>query len=167
MSSIIFKGNEAERRYKQELERSVEFLQEIDLQTIFNPKTLFASLKLTNAKKIDRSSVDLDFYSGSGKLYHKSNCIILKISSLEIDGALFDDKGRVTLNAGTSTSPDFYVTFDEGTGTEEYQKQIDYLPLYSDRSRESFICNLKIASGEESEKILLSGAALIVPDFMA
>lgn len=165
---MISKGQEAERRYKEVIGKPNDFIEEIALETIFHPRTLLSSLKLANAQKLGKSTADLDLYSDTIKLdSERNNGITLRISSLEIDGASFDDNGRVVLTAGTSISPDFYVTFIERTLQKGFQgSEESFLPLYSNHSRESIVCNLKIITKEKTERMLLSGAALIIPEFI-
>ena len=166
------KGFEAEKRYK-EGQDGIEFTKEIALETIFHPKTLLSSLKLANAQKIGKTTAGLDLYSDTVKLdSSKTKGIFLKISSLEIDGASFDPNSKVVLTAGASISADFYVTFiEKGYALDEKQNQHyesteTYLPLYSNQSREDLVCNLRISTKENRDRILLSGAALVIPDFI-
>lgn len=165
ISLVVSKGHEAERRYKEGMLKPMDFEDEIALETIYHPKTLLSSLKLANAQKIGKSTADLNLYSDTVKL-DNDNGITLRISPLEIDGASFDDKGRVVLTTGTSISPDFYVTFIESSSKVGYQGSETFLPLYSNHSRDTIVCNLKISTKENKDRILLSGAALIIPDFV-
>lgn len=160
---VVSKGHEAEKRYKEGIVKPMEFVDEIALETIYHPKTLLSSLKLANAQKIGKSTADLNLYSDTVKL-DNDNRITLRISPLEIDGASYDDNGRVVLTTGTSISPDFYVTFIESTSPVEYQGSETHLPLYSNHSRETIVCNLKISTKENRDRVLLSGAALIIRD---
>lgn len=165
ISLVISRGQEAEKRYKEGIVKPMEFVKEIALETIFHPKTLLSSLKLANAQKIGKSTADLNLHSDTVKL-DSTDSITVKISSLEIDGASYDDNGKVVLTAGTSISPDFHVTFIDRTSKVGYQGTETYLPLYSNHSRESIVCNLKVSTKENKDRILLSGAALIIPDFI-
>lgn len=72
-------------------------------------------------------------------------------------------------------SPEFIITYKERANRLNDIKTITknsatapvstYLPVYTNAKRETLLCELAVATTEPADTVLLSGAALIVPDF--
>lgn len=93
-----------------------------------------------------------------------------------MDGAVFTyGKLAIKTNADSRSldykTPEINFTFQPYTNSEEkatIQKPSAgflKLPLYSNVSRENLLCLVDIPTTETADLVLLSGAALIVPDF--
>lgn len=91
----------------------------------------------------------------------------------QIDGAAIRDNKLILLDnlalklnaAQPIRLPAFQIRFDvEESDSTSNDKDIIELPLYSNSTREHLICTLKLSTTIDKEAIILSGAALVVPD---
>lgn len=93
-----------------------------------------------------------------------------------MDGAVFT-YGKLTIKANADNrsldykTPEISFTFKPYTNAEDQTTILKppagflKLPLYSNVSREKLLCLVDIPTTEAADLVLLSGAALIVPDF--
>lgn len=83
----------------------------------------------------------------------------------QVDGAVWKDN-KIVLNLAEFGSPSLIknVSLTYATKFIHTEKNIVELPLYSNSTRSSFICSLKLPAGAPTDSVSLSGAALIVAD---
>ncbi|XP_053958646.1 cytoplasmic dynein 2 heavy chain 1 [Anastrepha ludens] len=176
--AIVIRGQAAELRYRSELH--LDFGQQIDLTTVFNSETMLSSLKLTNSRQIGTSCKDLKLTaqvinSNMHSSAHTKGSVIT-LAPLKVDGAVFT-YGKLTIKTDVESraqeykSPEFRLTFEAYTSTEEKKSGAKVsaglikVPLYSNVSRKKILCFVDVPTTESADVVLLSGAALIVPDF--
>lgn len=83
----------------------------------------------------------------------------------QVDGAVWKDN-KIVLNLVEFGSPSIIksATITYASKFIHTEKNVVELPLYSNSTRSTFICSLKIPAGASSDSVALSGAALIVAD---
>ncbi|CAD6999081.1 unnamed protein product [Ceratitis capitata] len=176
--ALVLRGQSAEQRYRSEMH--LEFGNQIDLSTVFSCETLLSTLKVINSKQLNISCKDLKLVTylsnGTSEISSQTKCSIILIAPLKVDGAVFT-YGKLTTKANLEShsqeykSSEFKITFEAYKTTEEKQTVPKpsagflKLPLYSNASRDKLLCFLDIPTTETPDSVLLSGAALIVPDF--
>lgn len=84
---------------------------------------------------------------------------------LQVDGAAWKDN-KIVLNLAEFGSPSVIknIIITYATQTNNKEKNVIELPLYSNSNRNIYICSLKIPTSSSNEMVILSGAALIVAD---
>ncbi|XP_028896482.2 cytoplasmic dynein 2 heavy chain 1 [Zeugodacus cucurbitae] len=174
---LVLRTQASEMRYRSDIH--LEFGQQIDLTTVFNCETLLSSLKLTNSVQMKTSCKDLQLVTNvvNRSTEHSGQTIGsgITVAPLKVDGAVFT-YGKLTVEASADSrsleykTPELLFTFKPYTNAEEkiiIQKPpagVLKLPLYSNASREKLLCFIDIPTIETADLVLLSGAALIVPD---
>lgn len=86
-----------------------------------------------------------------------------------MDGAAWKDN-KIVLNLPESNTPSIIqnITFAYATQRDsddnKNEKNIVELPLYSNSSRTSFICSIRVVSAASAKAVTLSGAAIVVAE---
>lgn len=84
---------------------------------------------------------------------------------MKVDGAAWKDN-KIVLNLPGFGSPsiikNLIITYTMKSNHSD--KQSVELPLYSNSTRNTFICSLNVTAGAPYNSIILSGAALVVAD---
>lgn len=83
----------------------------------------------------------------------------------QVDGAVWKDN-KIVLNLAEFGTPSLVknVTLTYATKFIHTERNIVDLPLYSNSTRSTFVCSLKVPAGAPLDSVSLSGAALIVAD---
>uniref|UniRef100_A0A1I8MV06 Dynein heavy chain, cytoplasmic n=1 Tax=Musca domestica TaxID=7370 RepID=A0A1I8MV06_MUSDO len=191
IKAFMHRAMATETRYR--TTQHLDFIDEIDLSTVYNCQTLISSLKLINSHKQQKSCKNLQIASHaiqSNSAYNQRNDgandiqVQLKVKPLRVNGATFSyGKLQITNNNDTSAaatteneqSPEFLITFKE---KDEKNMQdlrtvsrgstsgnTTLLPVYTNAKREQLLCEFEVATTENVDTVLLSGAALIVGDY--
>lgn len=83
----------------------------------------------------------------------------------QVDGAHWKDN-KIVLNLPEFGSPsiikNLIITYTDKCISSD--KNLVELPLYSNSTRSTYICSLKVAAGAPYDSVILSGAALVVAD---
>lgn len=82
-----------------------------------------------------------------------------------MDGAVWKDN-KIVLNLVEFGSPSIIksATITYASKFLHTEKNIVELPLYSNLTRSTIICSIKVPAGASSDSVSLSGAALFVAD---
>ncbi|KAI8114967.1 Cytoplasmic dynein 2 heavy chain 1, partial [Lucilia cuprina] len=178
IKAFMHRASNTETRYR--TMQHLDFIEEVDLTTVYNCQTLISALKLINAHKQQISCKNLTLESHSltsEKSYQTSNTqqVQLRLKPLQVNGAVFSyGKLIITSNdvlMAEDKSPEFVITFKEKDNRMNDLKSISrgssaaisstYLPVYTNAKREKLLCELEVATTETADTVLLSGAALI------
>uniref|UniRef100_A0A1I8Q9V5 Dynein heavy chain, cytoplasmic n=1 Tax=Stomoxys calcitrans TaxID=35570 RepID=A0A1I8Q9V5_STOCA len=181
IKAFMHRAMATESRYR--TTQHLDFIDAIDLTTVYNCQTLLSSLKLINSHKQQKSCKNLQMETHSPAMGRSGAAselqVQLKLKPLKVNGAAFSHgKLIITTNEALSEedqSPEFIITFRE----KEEKKLQDLrsvsrggntaattlLPVYTNITRERLLCELEVPTAESMETVLLSGAALIVGDY--
>ncbi|XP_065356058.1 cytoplasmic dynein 2 heavy chain 1 [Calliphora vicina] len=182
IKAFMHRASNTESRYR--TMQHLDFIEEIDLTTVYNCQTLISALKLINSHKqqISSKNLTLESHSLTSEKTHHSNSakqVQLKFKPLQVNGAVFS-YGKLIITSNDvltqeDKSPEFIITFREKDNRLNDLKTISrgssaaisstYLPVYTNAKREKLLCELEVATTETADTVLLSGAALIVGNF--
>lgn len=89
IKAFMHRASSTEKRYRQF--QSVDFIEEIDLSTIYNCQTLLTALKLINSQKqaVSCKNLTLESHSLAEEAYSSNNVdqVILKLKPLQVIAA--------------------------------------------------------------------------------
>uniref|UniRef100_A0A1B0A9K7 Cytoplasmic dynein 2 heavy chain 1 n=1 Tax=Glossina pallidipes TaxID=7398 RepID=A0A1B0A9K7_GLOPL len=189
LKAFMLRAQASESRFK--TNQNSQFIDEIDLATVYNCDTLLAALKLKISNSLNKSCKHLIMESlvlspsyAPPNTSEASHTQHLLIKPLLVNGAVFINDSLVIASASNGSSkqrereqsPEFLISFKENDKkTEEnlsYSSRAQMnkggyikLPLYNNVRRETLLCELDVPTNESADTVLLSGAALIVADY--
>ncbi|XP_046395709.1 cytoplasmic dynein 2 heavy chain 1 [Ischnura elegans] len=155
----------------QKLNKDLEFSSlsgSIDLSNLLRPGGFLSALKQKSAREYGTTVDTLVLVSAwveNPTGYTSSAKLPVKVTGLQIEGAVLNDQGLVPCNEDSpsvSLAPDCYIAWVPETARSSSEESI-FLPIYQNERREVVVTNVSIpCNGGDQPRWIQSGVALFL-----
>lgn len=151
------------------LENLDEAILEVEFSKIFNVDSFLSTMKLVSSRelKVPTSNLTLESFTSQAEFERlkSDRWIIVKVTSLLIDGLTFEGNRLVQQSGGSTVSytPPIYLLFRDKTRVSADDPSTHSVSLYATYSREKLLCKIKLGTSLDRDAITLSGVSLVVP----